>query len=166
MSWQALLLEPAVLAAIARTQTSFGSSQHKGASRVLMGVAYVLGGVSALFLLAGSYLLLEHMYNAQTAALLVGSIALALSLISAGVALGITRRRRAVMLSHQHDITKHIETIGKLIMAEIEEPAKAYPKTALVLAALAGYAAAGTLREGTEALIRPLEKLNGHHLHH
>jgi hypothetical protein len=166
MSWQALLLEPAVLAAIARTQSSLAGNQRKGASRVMMAMAYVLGGISALFLLAGSYLWLEHTYNAQTAALTIGAISLGISLISAGVAVGISRRRRAVVMAHQHDITKQLETFAKVIMAEVEEPAKAYPKTALVLAALLGYTAAGTLREGTDALLHPLAKLNGQYLHH
>lgn len=166
MNWQTLLLEPAVLAAIARAGASSVASQRSTTSRALVALAVGFASMAVLFLVAGGYIWLDELYGSRHAALLMGSAALLLSFLTLGVSVYVSRKRRAIIAAHHGEITRHVEGALQALMAEIEEPVKAYPKSALAIAALVGYVAAGTLREGTDALLRPLEQLSSRHLHH
>lgn len=162
MSWQTSLLEPLLVAALVSGRSAWSANRISSAMNILVISSACLGLVAALFLLAGGYLWLESLYGAQTAILIVGSAAASLSLLSLFVVWYVERVKRQRIAAYQSNITKTIDEALSNLMSELEQPVRAYPKTAVSLAALAGYAAGEKMQDGAETLVHAFERLKAH----
>ena len=159
MKWQALLLEPVLLAALAGSRSGLLANRTGSAAGILVILAACLGGVATLAFLAGGYVWLESVYGMQFATLMVGMVTAGLAVVLLLVSGSIGRYKRMRVAAYQSEVTRRIEAVTQAIMSEIEEPVKAYPKTAVSLAALAGYVAGDRVNDGTETIIRAFDKL-------
>jgi hypothetical protein len=161
MNWQAALSNPALMAAIvAGGGSALQPSPDKGRmARFFMNLAAGLGVAAALLFLAGGYIWLERAYDSQFAILVIASAAAMLAVMTGGVAFVLLNYRRLKMRAYQRDITKRIESVTNAILDEFEIPVRAYPKTAVAVAAFAGWLASEKMQGGTEQLMRLLEEI-------
>ena len=163
MNWQALLLEPAIMTAIVNGRSALlasnASSKVDKITDILVIAACCLGLVAALAFFAGGFIWLERVYDVQTAILVIGGAATGLCVLLLIAAYAIARYKRYRIASYQKEITAKAEAIVAAVLAEIEKPVLAYPKSAVAVAALAGYIAAHKIEDGTETLMRTFERL-------
>lgn len=158
MNWQAALLEPAILAALAsRRSTLFGN--RTSATRILVILATCLGFVAALFLLGWSYMWLQHYYNAEDALLITAGVATSFSVVALVAAWGIAHYKRIRLSLYQKHITNRIEAMASALLEEFEGPVRSYPKSAVAIAGLVGYLASNRIQDGTDLLIQAFDKL-------
>lgn len=163
MNWQALLLEPAIMTAFVNGRSALlansASSKVDKVTDILVLTACCLGLVAALSFLAGGYIWLERVYDVQVAILIMGGVATGLCLLLLLAAYSIARYKRHRIETYQKEITDKAEAVIAAIMAEFEKPVQAYPKSAVAVAALAGYVAGNKVQDGTETLVRAFERL-------
>lgn len=159
MNWQASLLEPLVMAALVSGRSAWAAHRLGSAPSILVVLSACLGLVAALFLLAGGYIWLEHLYGTQLAVLIVGSAAASLSFLMLVASWTIIRIRRKRIAAYQGNIMKTVESAIESLMSEIEEPVRNNPKSAVALAAMAGYMAGGKMQDGAENVIHAFERI-------
>lgn len=135
------------------------SSKVDKVTDILVLTACCLGLVAALSFLAGGYIWLERVYDVQVAILIMGGVATGLCVLLLLAAYAIARYKRHRIESYKKEITDKAEAIVAAVMAEFEKPVQAYPKTAVAVAALAGFVAAEKVQDGTETLMRAFERL-------
>jgi hypothetical protein len=162
MSWQATLLEPLLVAALVSGRSAWPANRLSNAMNVLVIFSACFGFVAALFLLAGGYLWLESLYGTQTALLIVGSAAASLSVISILIVWLVEREKRHRIAAYQSNVSKTIEEAISKVLSELEQPVRDYPKSAVSLAALAGYVASDKMQDGAETIVHAFEKLRSH----
>ena len=159
MKWQTLLLEPAIISAILNSRSAVLGQKTSKPSIICMIIAVCFGLVAASFFIGGVYVWLEALYGVQTALLLMGGAATVLSLSSYVAAKSFRAVKRSHGLSAQGDLTQRIEDFTAALLEEFEEPIRAYPKSAVSLAALAGYAIGDKVQDGTETILKTFEKM-------
>lgn len=113
-------------------------------------LAAVLTVMAIGFGLFATYAYLVTIYVPQAAALMVAGIAFAVALVSAGISMLYMNRRARRMVSQtlnpQPDIAKTVTAMIDSIAEELEEPIRENPKTAIMIASLAGFLAGDTAR--------------------
>lgn len=108
-------------------------------------LAAVLTVMGVGFLLFAEYMYLAETYSSVVASLGVACTAIAVSWLSAATGMMINDRRAFKQTSHnfrqQPDITKTVTALIDSVAEELEEPIRENPKTALMIASLAGFLA-------------------------
>ncbi len=119
-----------------------------------MGVYALAGGVAALgfvfFVIAGhSYLLMQE-FSAPVAASITGSIVMLIAIAIGVVGHYAVNRKQAIKKpSFDGGFVDSVESTMKSVLNGFEDPVKDNPKLALLIAALAGFAAGDHLSEKT-----------------
>jgi len=103
--------------------------------------AAVWGVLGSGFLLYAGYLFLQAHYPPNIAALIASLAAIAFSLAVALTGVRIMKRPDTRPQTHHEDITHVVNELFDSIGEELEEPIRDNPKTALMVATLAGYLA-------------------------
>ena len=98
------------------------------------------------FLLFAEYAYLTVTYTPEMAALGVACTAMAISLLSAATGMVVMNKRsakakRMINMQPQPDIAKTITGLIDSLSEELEEPIRENPKTAIMIASLAGFLA-------------------------
>jgi len=116
-------------------------------------VFYVLAGSLVLlamvfFAIAGHALLLEN-YTGPQAGVITGALILAIAGITAGTGYAVANRKKIARKNPmaEHGMINNIEHTIKGLLDNFEEPVKDNPKMALLMAALAGFAAGDQLSD-------------------
>lgn len=108
-------------------------------------LAAVLTVMGVGFLLFAEYMYLAETYSSVVASLGVACTAIAVSWLSAATGMMINDRRASKQTIHsfrqQPDITKTVTALIDSVAEELEEPIRENPKTALMIASLAGFLA-------------------------
>lgn len=108
----------------------------------LTALSVLLGGIGVFLAVLGLNRFLEGRYTPDIAALIAAAVVLTAALL-AGVAAHRFRHRKALHLgSVKDELGKNIHTLIEQICSELDEPVRENPKTAVMLAALAGFIAA------------------------
>jgi hypothetical protein len=109
-----------------------------------MGMALVLGVSGLVFGLYAEFAWLDARFATDVAALGVSFSACALALICAGAGKILSRdKRQSLPAEPPADITKIVSQLMDSIGQELEEPIRENPKTAVMLASIAGFAIGG-----------------------
>jgi len=108
----------------------------------LTAMSFVLTSAGLVFVLFAEYLWLKTYFLSDTAALIVAGTSYVLALVAAviGKAMG-RRRKNEKALSLTEDASKAVSQIINSLSEELESPVRENPKTAMVLASLAGFVA-------------------------
>ncbi len=108
-------------------------------------LAAVLTVMGFGFLLVSEFLYLRETYSSVVASMGVACTAFVISLLSAATGMLINRLRASKQVAHssrhQPDITKTVTALIDSVTEELEEPIRENPKTALMIASLAGFLA-------------------------
>jgi hypothetical protein len=103
-------------------------------------VLAVLLGIGGVFLsVLGLDRFLEGRYPPDMAALISAVFVFIMSFLAAALAYHFRRRKISVAGTARNEIGKNIRTLIDDICGELEEPVRESPKTAVMLAALAGF---------------------------
>jgi hypothetical protein len=112
-------------------------------------IAITLSGVLILaglgFMLAAGYDWLLANYDIQTARLFMGGLCLILAAIAAAVAGAIIKLKIRKAETYYVVLRENLEAMLSMIGDELEDPIRENPKTAVLVAGLAGYVAAEKL---------------------
>jgi hypothetical protein len=113
------------------------------------GIAFILATAFALagagFILVAGYDWLQTRYDIQTARLYMGGFSLGFALIIGAIAFMIHLYKREKVKAYYHVVRDNIENAMHMVGDELEEPIRENPKTAMLMAGLAGYIAAEKL---------------------
>ncbi len=109
---------------------------------ILSGLLFL---ITIIFALIGAYGWLLQEFSQPVAALLVCAGVLALSVIAGLSGYALLTKKPAVPADHSEDITTLIAEMTAFLGEELAEPIQENPKTALLLAGLAGYVAGDRL---------------------
>lgn len=108
-------------------------------------LAAVLTAMGLGFLLFSEYIYLKETYSSAMAAFGVACTAIVVSLLSAAVGMLVNglyaSGRDARSHGRQPDIAKTVTALLDSVIEELEEPIRENPKTALMIASLAGFLA-------------------------
>ncbi|MGB4108026.1 MAG: hypothetical protein WBK55_09580 [Alphaproteobacteria bacterium] len=114
-----------------------------------MGPALLLAGFLAVagsgFLVAAGYDWLVTHYDLQTARLVIGALILSLGVIIAAVVYGVYNEKRKQLQGYYGILKDNLHSALEVVGEELEEPIRENPKTAVMIASLAGYIAAEKL---------------------
>jgi hypothetical protein len=116
--------------------------------RMRFGMYAVAGFITALgviFSFVAAYLWLLTVYSPPLAAMATAGLAFLLAGVLVGLSLALRTMRRAKRRKAQVDNMAMMNSAMAMIAEELEEPVKAYPKTAIALATLAGIVAGDKL---------------------
>lgn len=117
--------------------------------RAQMGPALLLAGFLAVagsgFLVAAGYDWLVAHYDLQTARMVIGALILSLGVIIATAAYSVYDKKRRQLQSYYGVLKDNIHSALEIVGEELEEPIRENPKTAVMIASLAGYIAAEKL---------------------
>lgn len=106
--------------------------------------------ISAGFILFAEYAYLTTMYTPQLAAAVVAASGLAVAMLSAATGMLVmdrkADRRPAQNMASQPDIAKTLTGLIDSLSEELEDPIRENPKTAIMIASLAGFLAGDTSR--------------------
>lgn len=116
------------------------SSNHKTGLSLLASAGLMLAVALGFFIYAG-YLWLNATYDPQTATMLAGLMALALAVLCALGAYGVTRYKRWRVERFKNEIADTMHMALEMADEELAEPVRDNPKTALLIASLAGFIA-------------------------
>jgi hypothetical protein len=109
--------------------------RRSGAERAFFALSALLAGIGAVFMALALDKYLEEVYSPGTAALLCGAAGLVLSLAAALLA---RRRAPPARAASEDDIRVLVEALA----SDLEQPVRENPKTAMAIAAAAGFFAA------------------------
>ncbi len=105
----------------------------------LTALSVLLGGVAVVLCIIGLVRFFEGRYSPDAAALLSAAILFAASLSALGAAHLFKKSKARNIDAAQRDAGKNIQALIDGISAELDEPVRENPKTAVALAALAGF---------------------------
>ncbi|MCE7887576.1 MAG: hypothetical protein DYH13_08785 [Alphaproteobacteria bacterium PRO2] len=97
------------------------------------------------FLVAAGYDWLITNYDLQTARLVIGAGTMSLGIIIAAAVYSIYAEKRKQIEGYYSILKNNIHTALEVVGEELEEPIRENPKTAVMIASLAGYIAAEKL---------------------
>ena len=109
-----------------------------------MGIAAVLAVAAVIFAVMTEYLWLRAFYAPYLAALVTACTAVLLSLVAAWIGsmtMKRDKRRDAIARGPSPDIAKTLSSLIDSFEEELEQPIRENPKTAIMLASLAGFMA-------------------------
>lgn len=125
--------------------SKMAGSRPGGASETsltLTAMSFVLTSAGLVFVLFGEYLWLKTYFQSDTAAIIVAGTSYVLALVTAVIGKAMDRRKKnEKALSLTEDASKAVSQIINSLSAELESPVRENPKTAMVLASLAGFVA-------------------------
>ena len=111
--------------------------------RILTALSLVLISTGLVFGLYAEYIWLKTFLLPHVAALIVSGSAFVLALVFIAIGKDMYKANEKKMTAgHSGDVTKVIRQIMESLGAELEQPVRENPKTAMMLASLAGFAAA------------------------
>ncbi len=114
-----------------------------------MGPALLFAGFLTVagsgFLVTAGYDWLVTHYDLQTARLVIGALILSLGIIIAAVVYGVYDKKRRQLQNYYGMLKDNIHSALEVVGEELEEPIRENPKTAVMIASLAGYIAAEKL---------------------
>lgn len=117
--------------------------------RTQMGPALLFAGFLAVagggFLVAAGYDWLVTHYDLQTARLVVGAGTMSLGIIIAIAVYSIYAEKRKQLQGYYSVLKNNLHSALEVVGEELEEPIRENPKTAVMIASLAGYIAAEKL---------------------
>ena len=117
------------------------SSRLINTRTALMFISFMLACTGMVFSLYAEYVWLQTFFLPEVAALITAGSAFMLALISAGCSKILDQRRKRTPLFDAAEITESISRIIESVGGELEDPVRDNPKTAIVLASLAGFLA-------------------------
>lgn len=128
--------------------TAVRTAKKKSVSIAYYGLAGAVAGVGFVFLSIAAYTELQNSFSAPLAAAMVGGGIIFISLLI-GLWGYLAAEDRKIMRKKPYDgnFIDTVEDTLKSLMDGIEEPVKDNPKMALLMAALAGFAAGDKLGE-------------------
>lgn len=128
--------------------TAVRTAKKKSVSIAYYGLAAAVAGVGFVFLSIAAYTELQNSFSAPLAAAMVGGAIIFISLlIGLWGYLAAEDRKIIRKKSYDGNFIDTVEDTLKSLMDGIEEPVKDNPKMALLMAALAGFAAGDKLGE-------------------
>jgi high-affinity Fe2+/Pb2+ permease len=130
------MIEHAILAALTQD-----SPRGNPAGPLLM-ISGVLAVVAIGFLMAAGYDWLLTQYDLQTARLYMGGFVFLLAALFAVVAMAIYSYRQRKIRAYYEVVKDNFQHAMTIVGEELEEPIRENPKTAMLIAGLAGYIAA------------------------
>ena len=98
-----------------------------------------LGCIGIVLLIVGFDWFLEERYPPHVAALASAGLAFVIALIAAAVAYYYRHKKISMQKTIRQELGKNIQSLMGDICGEIDEPVRENPKTAVALAALAGF---------------------------
>jgi hypothetical protein len=107
----------------------------------LIALSVLLGGAGVFLLVISLERFLETLYSPDVSALISAAIILVAAALTALVAYRLKRPHTSQFSTLRHNVSQNIHTIIKIVCNELTDPVKKNPKTALLLAALAGFLA-------------------------
>ncbi len=108
----------------------------------LTALSVLLAGVAVALCVIGLVRFFEARYSPDAAALLSAAVIFAASLLALAAA-NICKKRKARRINAaQNDTSKNVQALVEGIAAELDGPVRENPKTAVAIAALAGFLAA------------------------
>ncbi len=140
MSFPAMVAEQLILSALLN---GTGMSEKKNQFGLGLAALSLFLGLAGLgFLIAAGYGYLHEYFDAKTSTLYMGIIVLVCALMSSSTAYILFHIRQKRVRKYQRTITDNIYQAINSVAEELEVPIRDNPKTAALLAGLAGYAAA------------------------
>ncbi|MBI1301923.1 MAG: hypothetical protein GC137_09745 [Alphaproteobacteria bacterium] len=117
-----------------RSKTGFG----------LFALAGLLLGIALCFLIYASHLWLAENYPPETAAMFAGFLALGLAALCCLFAYGVIQYKRSQVKKLKKEIANTMNSVLEIANEEFGQPIKDNPKTAVIIASLAGFIAGET----------------------
>lgn len=155
MYWRALLMQPAVLAAL--SSVILGGQTQPAGQTWLHRAGVVLCLLAAMAGLASGWLWLSTLYSVEQAALYFSLACGLAALICLGLAHGLRLYRHWRMTRWQNKLLNAAQETAETALDDLQEFAHENPMPAAVLSLLAGYLLAGRAAEGTEKLFAALD---------
>jgi hypothetical protein len=111
----------------------------------LAALSLFLGLAGLGFLIAAGYGYMQDEFGVRAATLFMAAIILGCALLSSLTAYGLFRYRQRRRRFYQRTIMQNVQAFVEEVCNELEEPIRENPKTAALIAGLAGFAAAQRL---------------------
>lgn len=128
--------------------TAVRTAKKTSVSFAYYGLAAVVGAVGFVFLSIAGYLQLQEFFSTPIAGVITGSVILGIaSCIALTGYIKLEQKKMVRKPSYDGGFIDTVEDSLKSLMDGIEEPVKDNPKMALLMAALAGFAAGDKLGE-------------------
>ena len=121
------------------------SKPKRNPASAALAIAGIFGLVGAGFLIAAGYDWLLTQHGLQTARLYTGGICVTLAVMAAAAAGAFYSYKRAKAETYYLVLRENIQSAIAMVGEELEEPIRENPKTARLVASLAGYIAAEKL---------------------
>jgi formate hydrogenlyase subunit 3/multisubunit Na+/H+ antiporter MnhD subunit len=112
---------------------------------IALALAGIFGLVGVGFLIAAGYEWMLEQHGLQTARLYTGSVCVTLAVMAAAAAGAFYSYKRAKAETYYMVVRENIQSAIAMLGEELEEPIRENPKTAMLMASLAGYIAAEKL---------------------
>jgi hypothetical protein len=138
MSGIAAVIEELVMAAMLRPKVT--SPRKSKMDWAFMALSILLGCAGIFLSILSLERFFEARYPLDIAALSSAGIVLAIAALIAAATYHCRHRKPPV--SHQHELESSLHTLLESICAELESPVQENPKTAVLLAAIAGFVTA------------------------
>lgn len=106
---------------------------------IIFGVAALLGVVALVFLIVAMSYWLQSRYSPDLAALLTAGVALSFAVLVAAVGYAVNEIRKNKINAVADELKERVSNALEAVSEEMEDPIRAYPKSSLALASLAGY---------------------------
>ncbi len=109
----------------------------------LIGLSGVLAVIGIAFLMISEYFRLKAVYMPDAAALITAGTAVFMSIFCGLIGMAVMKREKDRHIAHTppQDIAKTISALVDSLGEELEQPIRENPKTAVMLASLAGFVA-------------------------
>lgn len=153
--WRALLMQPAVLAAL--SSMVLGGPKQPAAPTWLHRAGVVLGLIAAVSGLVSGWLWLAKNYPLEQATLLFCLATALAAAVCLAFAHGLQLYKKWRAFRWQKKLMEKVENTADFALNELETLGRDYPKAAVALSALAGYLAADRTVAGTERLLAALD---------
>jgi hypothetical protein len=140
MSFPAMVAEQLILAVLLNGTGMSEKKNQIGLGLAALSLFLALTGLG--FLMAAGYAFLQEQFDTKTAAFYMALVTLACATVSSLTAYALFHYRQKRIRSYQRTITDNIHSAINAVSDELEGPIRDNPKTAALLAGLAGYAAA------------------------
>lgn len=139
MSTLITTLENVLIDRVLSKDAPFTGKSKAGLGLFTLALAFLL--IALAFFIYAAYLWMSKNYPPEVAATLMGGLILSLAAISGIVAYAILSYKRLRMKKLKNEIIETMQSAIELADEEISEPIKENPKTAVLIASLAGFVA-------------------------
>ena len=133
----AAVIEELVMAAVLSPKTSL--PRKSKADWAFMALSVLLGSAGVFMSIVALERFFEKQYPLDLAALLTAAIVFALAAIIALTTYLCRRKKPQASSTERQELESHLHLLLESIIAELEHPVRENPKTAVILAAIAGF---------------------------